>query len=177
MASVAYSNVIYGLRDLKITELDGSPQEDMGAAMKMAFKPLLQGGRLEGDDAIKAIISFIIGGEVEFSAGEMSSAALAIITGITLTTASTSPTEVTTLQIDEGQNMPYFKVYGKSLDDLIGDVHVLLSKVKVESDFDVVQLENGNFRVSNIKATAIDDGTNGVVKIIQNETAATLPSS
>lgn len=177
MASVTYGNVVYGLRDIKITNLAGTTQEDLGAAMTMTVQPITSGGRMEGDDAIKAIISFIIGAEGSFSGGELSSAALAIITGKSLTTTGSSPNEVTTLQLDEGDNFPYFKVYGKALDEGSGDMHVLLSKVKVEGGFEVTNLENGNFRVSNISVTAVDDGSNGVMKIVQNETAAALPAS
>lgn len=176
MASVTYGNVIYGLRDLKVTELDGSPQEDLGAAMTLTVQPQFSGGNLEGDDAIKAVVSFITHAEGDLSAGEVSSAALAIMTGVAIVTTSTSPTEVSTMQIDEGDNMPYFKVYGQSLDEGIGDLQILLAKVKLTS-FEAMNLENGSFRVSNATVVAVDDGSNGVIQFVQHETAVAVPSS
>lgn len=176
MASETYGNVVYGVRDIKITNAANSTQEDLGAATLAEFTPEFEGGILKGDDANKAAISYVIGGQVKFGAGEYSSAAVALMLGVTLAQSGTTPNEVTTLQINAGQRTPYFRVYAKALDDGAGDMHLLLYKVKIMNMPSLVKLENGNYRMSEFEAECFDDGTNGVVKILQNETAADLPA-
>jgi len=71
--------------------------------------------------------------------------------------------------------MPYFKIYGQSLGDGIDDIHVKLYKCKI-TEFDG-EWSDGNFFVTKCKGKAVDDGTNGIWQVVQNETSATLPTS
>ncbi len=175
MASVAYGNAVFGMRDIKVTNAANAVQEDLGAAVSMSVVPTYQGGNLAGDDATKSTIQFVIHGEGQFSAGEVSSAALAIMTGVTLTTTGTTPAAKTVLKVNAGQRMPYFRMYGQSYDDNIGDVHVLLYKVKLTA-LDCIKLENGNWRMTTGSVICLDDGTNGVFQLVQNETALAVPA-
>lgn len=177
MASVTYGDKVFGLRDIKVTNIGGTTQEDLDAAQMAEFVPELGGDTLPGDDVKKAALAFVIGGQIKFGAGSFSSAALAIMTGSTLATSGTTPNEATTLQLNAGQRMPYFKVYAQAYDDGTGDVHILCSKVKMMSIPAIAKLENGSFRVGEFEAECFDDGSNGVVQIVQNETAAALPST
>lgn len=177
MASVTYGNAVYGLRDIKITNIGGTTQEDLGAAVSAEFVPEVQGGLLPGDDAIKAILSFITHGTLKMSAGQYSSAAVAIMLGITLSTSGSSPSEVTELQIDEGQRLPYFKVYAQAYDEETGDLHLLMAKVKITAMPGLSKLANGEWRMTEFEAACIDNGTNGVVELIQHETATAVPAS
>ena len=78
--------------------------------------------------------------------------------------------------MDGGDCAPWFKVYGKSLgDDCTDDIHVLLYKVKC-TDMEG-NLQDGEFFLTKCSGVAIDDASNGVIKIIQHETAAALPTS
>lgn len=176
MANVTYGDKVFGLRDVKVTNIGGTTQEDCGAATMFAAKPVMKSGMLEGDDAVKAVTSFITHAEGEISYGQISSAALALMMGITLTLSGTSPNEVTTLKVVAGQNMPYFKAYGKGLGEGIDDAHVLIYKAKL-TELDAHKMENGNWFITKGKFLAVDDGTNGIYAIKQNETAATLPAS
>jgi len=176
MASVQYGDAIYGLRDIKVTNIGGTVQEDLGAASMLEFAPVFDGGRLIGDDAWKAILSYIVGAEGNIRAGQFSSAALSIMTGITLTTSGTTPNEITTLKLSAGDRMPYFKVYGQALDEGAGDMHILASKVKLTS-LKASKLENGNWRLTEATVDLVDDGSNGIFKQIQDETAAAVPAS
>ena len=177
MASVTYGNAIYGLRDIKITNIGGTTQEDLGAAVTAELVPEVKGGILEGDDAWKAGLAFIVGATLKFSGGEYSSAAVAIMLWLTLTTSGTTPSEVTTLQVDEGARLPYFKAYAQAYDEDSGDMHILASKVKLSAMPGIAKLSNGNWRMNEFEANCFDDGSNGVFQILQNETAAALPTT
>jgi hypothetical protein len=177
MPSVTYGNAVFGLRDIKITNSDNDTQEDLGAAVTAEFVPQIVGGGLEGDDAMKAWIAFITHGVLNFSSGEYSSAAVAIMLGLTLTTSGTTPNEETTLQIDEGTRLPYFRLYAQAYDEDAGDIHLLCYKVKLTAIPGMMKLENGNWRMNEFEAVCLDDGSNGVVQIVQNETATAVPST
>lgn len=176
MASVTYGKYVAGLRDLKITNLAGTTQEDLDAAMQATFTPEWDHVKFTGDDSNKASRTFLRGGVLEVSAGAISSAAIAIVTGKSLTTAGSSPNETTTLQLDAGDNMPYFKVYGKSLDDGDGGVQLLFYKVKLSEGL-VMTLQDGEIYTNGFTCEVYDDGSNGIVKQIQEETDSAVPAS
>ncbi|MBP8055200.1 MAG: hypothetical protein KA314_05130 [Chloroflexi bacterium] len=176
MANVTYGDKIFGLRDLKVTNIGGTTQEDLDAAQTLSFKFVFQGDNLMGDDALKSTINFATHGEAEVSAGSVSSGALGIMLGVTPATTGSTPNAVTEIQVNAGANMPYFKIYGKSLGEGTDDMHVLLSKVKVK-DCSILELGNGQWRISKFTVICVDDATHGIVEIKMNETAATLPTS
>lgn len=176
MANKVYGNRVYEIDDIKITNLAGTVQEDLGSATKLDLVPVMITARMVGDGKTKETISYIDMFEGAMTAGDYSSAAMEIMTGITLTISGTSPNEITELKISQGQRMPYFKVYGRALDHSVGDKHYLCSKVKVTS-LNAFKLESGNWRVSEISVDVLDDGANGLLKDISHETATALPSS
>jgi hypothetical protein len=167
---------LYGLRDLKITNAAGTVQEDLDAAQTLSFTPTFSAAELRGDDAVKVQFSNLTGGTASFSAGGYSSAALAIMFGKTITVGGSSPNETATLKLSAGDVMPYFKVYGLARDEAGGDIHVLLPKVKVESLGDF-SLGDEEFLITSVDVQCLDDGTNGVIQIIQHETTTAVPSS
>jgi len=177
MASVAYGDKVFGLRDLKITNIAGTVQEDLGAASMLEAKPIMVSGILEGDDAVKAVIAYATHLEWSLTNGQFSSAAIAIMTGVTLTTTGSTPNEITELQLDEGERMPYFKIYGQAFDEGTGDVHILLWKCKLTEFGNIMKLENGNWRLNELTGVALDDGTHGIFESLQHETATAVPAS
>lgn len=176
MANAAYGSFVFGLRDLKVTNLAGTLQEDLLGGQELSFKPEFRGGEQYGDDRLLSVISFIVGGTADVTAGALSSAAMAIMFGRTLTVGGTSPNETTTMKLSAGDNMPYFKLYGQSVSENGDGLHVLLAKCKVMSGGAVEMRENGFYSPS-FSLRVVDDGTNGVARIIQNETATSLPTS
>lgn len=176
MANKAYGHHVYGMRDIKVTNIGGTLQEDLDTAQELRFTPEFRVGEQIGDDALKAVISFIIGGNGRIGAGSVSSAALAIMTGKSLSVTGSSPNEVTTLKWSAGDNMPYFKVYGKALDEASGDLHLLMSKVKIVGGGEL-SLRDAQWYTGGFDIRVLDDGTNGCVRQVQNETAANLPTS
>ena len=177
MASVTYGNAVRGLKDLKVTNIAGSSQEDLGAATMLEAKPVLDSDILVGDDAVKAAVSYPTHLEWSITNGEFSSAALAIMTGITLATSGSTPNEITEFQMNESVRFPYFKVYGQALDEGVGDFHVLIWKCKIQELGSIAKLENGNWRVNEISGVALNDSTHGLFEVIQHETAAAVPTS
>ena len=176
MASETYGKFIYGLRDLKVTNIGGTVQEDLDAAQSLTFSPTFSSAELRGDDVPKVSMSSLSGGTAAISAGGYSSAAVAIMFGKTLSASGTTPNEITTLQLNSGDVMPYFKIYGLARDEGGGDVHVLLSKCKV-TNWGGIDFSDENWFVNSVDVQCLDDGTNGVIKILQHETTTAVPSS
>jgi hypothetical protein len=176
MASENYGKFIYGLRDLKVTNIGGTVQEDLDAAQTLTFSPTFTEAALRGDDVEKASMGSLSGGTASISAGGYSSAAMAIMFGKTLSQSGSTPNEITTLQLNQGDVMPYFKLYGLARDEAGGDVQVLLSKVKV-TGWGGIDFSDENWFINSVDVRVMDDGTNGVIKILQHETTAALPSS
>ncbi len=101
--------------------------------------------------------------------------ALAIITGQAATTAGITPNQTVTFSLEAGDQMPYFKIYGKALGEDTADIHAKLFKCKcnaMEGNF-----QGENFIVTKCSGVAITDGSNGVIEWVQNETATDLPST
>lgn len=164
----------FGLRDVKLTTIDGATQVDLPSARQLTFRERFISGELRGDDALSSVVSFAEAVEWELQAGGISLDALAIITGRTATEAGTTPSQTQTMEGVGAEAMPYFKIYGKSLGDGIDDIHVKINKCKVTSIEGTFQ--DGEFVISQCSGIGIDDGTN-VWEMVQNETAADLPSS
>lgn len=176
MASVGYGDFVYGLRDIKITNMAGTLQEDLDAAITLTFTPEFTTAEQRGDDVVKSRIGFLSGGSATLTAGRYSSAAVAIMYGKTVAITSTSPTEVATQQFNAGDTTPYFKVYGLAYDDDAGDVHIYLGKCKVVGG-GAMEFSDGSYLNYSVELGVLDDGSNGIWKVVQHETRTTLPTT
>jgi len=170
-----YGNKPFGLRDVKVTNIAGTVQADLPAAQTLQLTVRLTTGELKGDDSLAAVVSFVEAGEWNLAAGGIDLDALAIITGQAVSESGTTPTEKTTLNLAAGDQMPYFKIYGRSMGDGTDDIHVKLYKCKVTGNIEG-SFQNGQFFITNLSGVAVDGGA-GVMDIVQNETATTLPTS
>lgn len=76
---------------------------------------------------------------------------------------------------DADDQFPYLQIIGKSVGDGADDIHVRFYKAKVTS----LQGSFGDqeFFITECSGVAIDDGTNGIMDIIQHETAADISFS
>jgi hypothetical protein len=171
-----YGNKPFGLRDVKLTNIGGTVQSDLPSAQQLAMRFRLRTGELSGDDMLQSVVSFLDAIEWTLQAGGIDLDALEIMTGLTAVEAGTQPNRNFTLDLGGGDNMPYFKIYGKSLGDGIDDIHVKLYKCKLTGEFSG-NLQDGQFFITNCSGIAVDDGTGQIIDIVQNETAASLPSS
>lgn len=165
----------FGLRDIKLVPIPAGTQVDLPAAMTLSFKEVTVSGEMRGDDTTVALVAFADKVEWELEAGGISLEAYAVMTGRTLTLAGTTPNQTNTLTAVAGDDYPYFKLYGQSVGDEGGDIHVLLPKCKVMDGLEG-EFKDGEFYITNTKGIAVSDGTK-LYDIIQNETKDDLPTT
>jgi len=166
----------FGLHSIVVTNISGASQVSLPTANRMMVKERLQTGEAEGDDKLAAIASTVLAAEWELETKGISLEAWAIMTGRTLTTTGSSPNEIKSMVQDGSERMPYFKIYGKSLGEGDDDVHVLLFKCKITDGIEFTN-QFGEFAGPTVKGIAVDDNTNGISKVVINETATSMPGS
>lgn len=166
----------FGLRDIKLTSIDGSTQVDLPNAQTLRFSERLTSGELRGDDVTVSVVAYTDALEWELSAGGISLQAYALMTGRNVASSGSTPNQIQSMTGAAGDVFPWFKIYGKSHADGDDDIHVLIYKAKLMQPIEGTY-QDGEFLVTSCSGMAIDDGSNGLFKIIQNETAAALPTS
>jgi len=172
-----YGEKPFGIYDIKLTNIAGTTQVDLPYAQTMQFTERLVSGELRGDGKTVAVVSEVDALEASLEAGGISLEAYALMTGRTATESGTTPTRTNTLTGSGAERFPYFKIYGKSLADGDDDVHIKLFKCKLTNGLEGA-LGDGEFMMSNVGSIiCIDDGSNGVWDIVQNETADDLPAT
>lgn len=177
MANPTYAHYVLGLRDVKVTKIDGSAQEDLDAAQEFTVTVTVQESVLEGDDVEKASITRITGGSGRAGAGSLSLAAVAIIFGTNVSTSGTTPNRVSTLSITNALTPPYFKIYGMAYDDAGGAFQVIVHKAKLSGDFELPLQTGDNWVTPGFDFRALANDSGVIVDIKQLETAAALPTS
>lgn len=177
MANPTYAQYLLGLRDVKITKIDGSAQEDMDAAQEFTVAITVETSELEGDDVVKASISRITKGEGNAQAGSISSSALGIITGATPSTSGSTPNRVTTLSITNTLRPPYFKIYGMAYDDQLGALQVIVHKAKLSGNIELAMSTGDNWMTPGFDFTCVGNDSGVIMDIKQLETAAALPTT
>ena len=171
-----YGEKPFGIRDIKLTDVTGTTQVDLPNERVMSFSERLVSGEMRGEGKTVAVVAEVDAVEFELEAGGISLEAYALMSGRTATESGTTPALVNTLSGSGADRYPYFKVYGKSLGDGDDDIHVKLYKCKLTSGIEG-RLEDGEFWVTRCSGVAVDDGTNGIWDIVQNETATDLPAT
>jgi hypothetical protein len=171
-----FGDKLYGLADVKVTNLAGTTQVDLPNGQSLQFTERINNAEMKGDDALVSVVGFSEAVEWTLNAGGISLEAYALLTGRTASAAGTTPSRTVTLTGDAGQHFPYVKIYGKSVGDLsTDDIHCKLYKCKLTAISGT--FGNDAFFVTAAGGVAITDGVNGVFTFIQHETAATLPTS
>ncbi len=171
-----YGEKPFGLYDIKLTNIGGTTQVDLPYARTLQLKERLVSGELRGDGKTVSVVAEVDALEFSLEAGGISLEALALMTGRTATEEGTTPSRTNTLTGSGAERYPYFKIYGKSLGDSTDDVHVKLYKCKLTSAPEG-QLADGEFFVTQASGLCIDDGSNGIYDVVQNETATDLPTT
>ncbi len=168
-----YGDKPFGLRDIKLTNIGETSQVDLPASQTLSFGERVVSGELTGDDALKAVVAFAEALEWSLEAGGISLEAYALMTGRTNTESGSTPNQTNTLTGSAGDVFPYFQIYGKSIGEGDDDIHVKLFKCKltsIEGSF-----AQGEFWITSASGVSVDDGSNGIWDIVQNETATALP--
>lgn len=169
-----YGDKPFGLNQVKLVR--GASVVTLNAAQTLKFKERVKSAELPGNDAIVAVNSIVEAVEWELEAGGIPLEAYALMTGRSVVTAGSSPSETTKLTGSAGTAYPYFKIYGKVLGSGSDDVHCKIFKAKLTEGMEGT-FGNGEFFVTACKGVAVDDGSNGIWEMLQNETAASLPAS
>lgn len=166
---------MYGLRDIKLTNLAGTVQVDLPAARVLSWSETTVSDELRGDDVIVSTVGFVEGIEWSLESGGLSLEALALLTGETVQTSGTTPNRQQKITRTSGKNFPYIKVYGRSLGDDGDAGWVLLKKVKMTSLEG--NLSNQEFFLTQGSGVGIQDDNGDLYDIIKLETDAELPTS
>jgi len=166
----------FGLNDIKLQPITGGATVDLPASVKLTFKERIKSAEGPGDDMLSTVVSVRDAVEWELEATGLPLEALAVMYGLSTSTTGSTPNQVKTLEHHGGVRLPYFKIFGKSINEDAGDVHCVIYKAKVTEGLDA-PLEYATLQKSVIKGIGIDDGTNGVYDWVQNETADDLPAS
>lgn len=169
---MAYGDKPYGLRDVQIADDDGSSPVDLPASRTLSFEERMNTAEFRGDDQVLATVAKTEAIEISLEAGGISLEAWAKLTGRSVTTTGTTPNAVKTYTAEADDVFPYLQLAGKSVGDGADDIHVRFYKVKLQS----LQGSFGDqeFFVTECSLLAVDDGTNGIMDIIQHETAAAI---
>lgn len=160
----------FGLRDIKLTNLLGTEQVDLPASRTLSFKERIMTGEFPGDDELQGIVSIPIGCEGSLEAGGISLEAYAMMTGHTLTPG----VGLDTLEGD-ASSFPYFKIYGKSVDDEGGDIHCKILKAKLTSALEG-EFKYGEFFVTKMSFVGVKVGGKAF-EFVANDVEAELPAS
>lgn len=174
MDNIQYGDKPFGLNQIVLVSADGLVEVALPASRTLEFEEILVTGEFNGDDGLQGVMSQPVGIKGKMEGGGIPLAAYAMMTGHTINTTGSTPNLVTTLEGDSNR-FPYFKVYGKSLDDESGDVHVKLLKVKLTSGLKG-SFKYGEFFASEYEFMGVKDGDKAY-EVVANETAATLPGA
>lgn len=169
------SGYLYGIRDIKLTNLAGSSQVDLPAARTLSWTESVVSDTLDGDDVEVSAVGFVKGIEWEIESGGISLEAYAMLTGETVVTAGSTPNRTQTISRTGGKNFPWIKIYGRSLGDADDGAHVKLLKCKVTEIEG--SLSNQEFFLTKCKGRGIANSSNVLYDLVKLETDAALPSS
>lgn len=165
----------FGMRQITVVPIPTGTAVQLPAARTLSFSESLTSGELRGNDATVAIAGFLDRVEWELESGGISLEALKVMTGRAIAASGTTPNQVNTMVAKAGDVYPYFKIYGKIINDDGSDVHILLHKCKLLEGLEG-EFADGEFYIQNCSGIAIDDGTK-LYSIVHNETAANVPAS
>jgi hypothetical protein len=161
-----FGDMPFGMNQIKLKI--GATVVELPAALSLKFKEKFVSAEGRGGDRLVAIASAKDGVEWEMEALGVSLAAYALMTGLTASSAGTTPNRTTTLQSSSSNRYPYFEIYGKALGVGADDVHYKIVNAKLTEGMDA-PLADGEFTKSAFKGEALS------WEITQNETATTIP--
>jgi hypothetical protein len=119
-----------------------------------------------GDDAIVAVATRLIGAQLQMRFVGMNPTALAIITGVSVGVSSS----VSQMLFRGGERPPFFACIIKALSEEVGDTWVFLPKCKIMSDFVLFQGEYGAFSTPEVTVQAVPDVHHGIASFITHPT-------
>ena len=165
----------FGLRQVTLVPLPSGTAVALSAAQTLSFKEALTSGELRGNDATQAIAAITDKVEWSLEAGGISFDAIKVLTGRTIAGTGTTPNQKNTILARAGDTYPYFKIYGKVVNDDGSDIHCLIYKAKLTDGLEG-EWKDGEFFIQSASGIAVDNGTK-MFELIHNETATTVPAT
>ena len=165
----------FGLREITLVPLPSGTAVKLSAAQTLSFKEALTSGELRGNDATQAIAAYLDKVEWTLESGGLSFDAIKVLTGRTIAASGTTPNQKNTILARAGDTYPYFKIYGKVINDDGSDIHCLIYKAKLTDGLEG-EWKDGEFYVQSASGVAVDNGTK-LYELTHNETAASVPAS
>lgn len=169
---MAYGDKPFGMRQLVTYDSAGANAVALPVGLMLRFAERLATTEFAAEDEIVAVRTRVIGVDWELEAGGISLAAWARMTGRTATESGTTPNRVLTLTAANGDDFPYFRIYGRSIGDGGDDVRVQLLNVKLTAIEGT--LRDGQYVVTSCAGVGLQNGSGQVYQVIQRETAAVL---
>lgn len=179
--SVANPALPYGLRDVRLTPInaDGSfgTPVDLPVSQTLSFSEAEEYTELRGDDKLVAIHGQGPTVSWELDAGGISLEAWRVISGGTLTTTGSTPTQVKSYTKKGLQQRGYFKIEGQSISDSGGDVHAIVHRAKCDDTLEG-EFGDGNFFVTKCSGKGLPDPTSdNLYTIVLNETVTSIAAA
>lgn len=157
----------FGLRDVKITDLDGSNPVDLPVGRYLRFADVPAVATFDLDGVTVGVEAKTARVEWEIEAGAISLAAVAKLRGLSATLTGSSPNEVLTLE--QGVALfPYVRIYGQSLGDAGDDVHCKILKAKCTALEGTLRGES--FVISTCRGIAVPDAAGVFMQVVVHET-------
>jgi hypothetical protein len=167
----------YGLRDVKLTPLnsDGSlgTSVDLPAAQTLSFSESEEFEELRGDDRLIAVHGHGPIVEWDLEAGGISLEAWKVLTGGTLTDTGTTPNQTKSFKKLVTDARPYFRIEGRSVNDVDGDTHVLIYKAKVTDTLEG-EFADGSFFVTKCSGQGLGNALDELYLIVWNQQPVNL---
>lgn len=169
----------YGLRDVRLTPLnsDGSlgTSVDLPAAQTLSFSETEEFEELRGDDRLVAVHGHGPIVEWDLEAGGISLEAWKVLTGGTLTDAGATPSQTKSFSKKVTDGRPYFRIEGRSVNDVDGDTHCIIYRAKVTDKLEG-EFADGSFFITKCSGQGLGNTNDDLYLITWNQTAVNLTS-
>lgn len=158
----------FGLREVKFV-CDGDVVA-LDAAQLLSIRERVKSGQLSGNDQTQAVAASSDVIEWELEAGGIPIKAYSLIAG----RVATLDVGTLTMVAEAQEVFPYFAIYGKSIADPTGDIHVKVCKAKLTQAMAGL-FEDDTFWMTNCAGVGIRDDTGRIYEVVQHVTETDLP--
>lgn len=168
---MAFGDKPFGLRELKITNIDGSGALALPTALLLHVTPRIESAEFTAEGVVVGATAVLVAADWELETGGIALDVLAKLVGDTVASAGSAPNRSVTLSADAGVPFPYVRIYGRARGEGADDIHCKLWRCKlthIEGTFRV-----GEFWVTSASGVAVHSSS-GLWDFVQHETAVVL---
>lgn len=168
----SFGQVAFGLRQVKLTNSDGSGAVYLPTAMLLHFVEKSVSTEFSAEGQWIAARSISAGLEWELESGIIDLAAFAKLTGYSTVSGGLAPNRTITLSGATGTEYPYIRIYGRAVGEGTDDIHCVIYRAKlqeIEGTF-----RTGQFWITSCAGIAVKDSSSGLYQFVQHETGVSL---